>query len=345
MTGRWSLFCIISMVSIVSGASGQVATMAYWDFGPDSDYYTEQVLIDGIAGIPTLAINYGDKDINGKTGLEYTDQGGTYHADGRAGAWDNVNSSSDIVITVNTTGWSGLTLRWDYNSEYEGGGVDDDRGPPSFDMDYRVGETGNWEELLDNEPLTRDTLWHGFTKSLAFPAFPDAAIIEDEPFVQFRIYDFSRLDESGGVFKVDNFELTGTPVFSTITVLTPNGGENLMAGDVSSVTWTWTTGDVLDFVTLDYSVNYGVDWIEIGTVANTGVYAWKVPGVDSLNCLIRVSNAANPQVNDTGNAAFRIFQCLLNYDLSGDCYIDLQDLAMMASEWLQCGDVLDPRCL
>ncbi len=326
------------MVSIISGASGQVATMAYWDFGPDAAGYTEQVLIDGIAGIPTLTLNYGDKDTNGKTGLEYTDQGGTYHADGRAGTWDNVNSSSDIVITVNTTGWTGMTLRWDYNSEATDG-------PPSFDMDYRVGETGDWEDILSNEPLIRDTFWHGFTKDLSFSAFLDAAIIENEPFVQFRIYDLSRQGEAGGVFKVDNFELTGTPIVSTIAVLAPNGGEDLMAGNVSFFSWTWTTGDVLNLVTLDYSVDSGLDWIEIGTVANTGVYAWEVPGVDSLNCLIRVSNAANPQVNDTSSAVFRIFHCHLDYDLTGDCFIDLRDLARLASEWLQCGDWLDPRCL
>ena len=339
MAGRCGLFCLISMVSIVSGVSGQVATMAYWDFGPDSVGYTEQVLIDGIAGIPTLAIQYGDKDHNGKDGLDYTDQGETYHAAGRAGAWNNVNSSSDIVITVNTTGWWGLTLRWDYLSEYEGSGVDDKRGPVSFDMDYKVGETGDWVELLNNEPLIRDTAWHGSIKYLhSFSA------IENEPFVQFRIYDLSRQDESGGDFKIDNIELTGTPVTSSITVLAPNGGENLMAGDVFEVSWTYTTGDVLDSVSLDYSIDNGANWIEIGTVPNTGVYAWEVPDVDSLNCLIRVSNAANQQANDTSNAIFRIFQCTLNYDLTGDCYIDLNDLALLASEWLLCGDVLDPRC-
>ena len=338
MAGRRAFFCIISMVSIVSGASGQVTTMAYWDFGPDTDGYSEQVLIDGIAGIPTLALNYGDKDTNGKDGVVYTDQGGIYHAAGQGGTWNNVNSSSDIVITVNTTGWSGMTLRWDYNSE----SMD---GPPSFDLDYRVGETGDWEELLPNEPLIRDTLWHGFTMDLSFPAFPGAAIIENEPFVQFRIYDLSREGESGGIFKVDNFELTGTPVFSTITVMTPNGGEDLMGGEESSVTWTWTTGGVLDSVTLDYSVDSGLDWIEIGTIANTGMYAWEVPNFDSLNCLVRVSNAANPMVYDTSSAVFRIFHCHLDYDLTGDCYIDLRDLARLASEWLQCGDWLDPRCL
>lgn len=333
MTGRRTLFCIISMVSIVSGVSGQVATMAYWDFGPDSGY-TEQVLIDNIAGIPTLTLQGGDKDLNGKSGVPYTVQDGTSHPAGRAGAWNNVNSYSEIIITVNTTGWSGLTLRWDYLSE----DTVDNLGPPSFDMDYKVGEAGDWVEVLNNQPLTRDLAWHEFTKALS-----PFIVIENKPFIQFRINDLSRGDESGGTFKIDNMELTGTPYASSITVLEPNGGDNLMAGKVFNIRW--TTGGTVGSVKLEYSVNNGANWTEIDTVANTGVYAWEVPGADSLDCLVRVSNIANPQANDTSNATFRIFRCLLNYDLSGDCYIDLRDLALLASEWLLCGDVLDPRCL
>lgn len=333
MTSRQGVFCIISMAAIVSGASAQVATMAYWDFGPNAAGYTEQVLIDNIADIPTLTLWSSEKDLNGKRGVPYTVQDGTPYPDGRAGAWDNVNSDSEIVITVNTTDWSGLTLRWDYNSEDTSG----DLGPGSFDMDYRIG-AGDWIEILNNELLTRDDAWHEFTYALSF-------LIEDEPFIQFRINDLSGGDESGGVFKVDNFELTGTPVASSFTVLEPNGGEDLMAGDVAFINWTWTTGGTVDSVKLDYSVNNGANWTEIDTVINTGVYAWEVPGVDSLDCLIRVSNAANLQAYDTSNATFRIFQCTLDYDLNGDCYMDLSDLVLLVSEWLQCGDVLDPRCL
>ncbi len=87
MIGRWGLFCIISMVSIVSGASGQVVTMAYWDFGPDAAGYTEQVLIDNITDTSTLTLQDGDKDLNGKVGLSYRDQAGTLHLSGRVAAW------------------------------------------------------------------------------------------------------------------------------------------------------------------------------------------------------------------------------------------------------------------
>ncbi len=322
------------MVSIVSGASGQVATMAYWDFGPDAAGYTEQVLIDNIADVPTLKLRGGDKDQNGKAGVAYMDQGGTLHVSGRSGAWDNVNTCSEIIITVNTTGWQDLTLRCDYLSE----NTDvDNLGPPSLDMDYRLSKADDWVEVLNNQPLTRNTAWHEFTKPLS-----SFTAIENKPFLQFRINDLARGDESGGTFKIDNVELIGTPIAGSVTILAPNGAETLMTDEVFNITW--TTGGTVDSVMLEYSVNNGAGWTEIDTIANTGSYPWEIPDANSLNCLVRVSNTANLLAYDTSDATFRMFRCLLNFDLNGDCYIDMRDLALLASEWLLCGDVLDPRC-
>jgi len=335
MKGRQILFCMGFVVSAIAGASGQTpVTMAYWDFGPDSGY-TEEVLIDNIADAPVVVFWEGEKDFNGKAGVSYVDQAGTPHPSGRAAAWNNVNACSELIITINTTGWSELVLRWDYFSE----NTDiDNLGPSTFDMDYRVGETGDWVELLNNEPLTRDSNWHGFTKDLTAV---DA--VEDQPFIQLRINDLARGDESGGTFKIDNIELVGLPMPASIALQAPNGGENLMTGDIFNIGW--ATGGAVDFVRLEYSVNNGADWIEIDTVPDTGSFAWEIPDANSLDCLVRVSSAANPQVNDTSDATFRMFRCLLNFDLNGDCYIDMRDLALLASEWLLCGDVLDPRCL
>jgi len=82
------------MAPIVSGVRGQVpATMAYWDFGPNSGY-TEQVLIDNIAGTPALALQDGDKDLNGKAGLPYADQ---------AGRVDNAGGGAYIYNSDNIT--------------------------------------------------------------------------------------------------------------------------------------------------------------------------------------------------------------------------------------------------
>ena len=60
-----------------------------------------------------------------------------------------------------------------------------------------------------------------------------------------------------------------------ITVTSPNGGEELSAGENFEIIW---TSDVdIDFVKIEYSVNSGSGWMEI--VASTekdGSYLWEV---------------------------------------------------------------------
>jgi hypothetical protein len=72
---------------------------------------------------------------------------------------------------------------------------------------------------------------------------------------------------------------------------------------------------------------------------------WEVPDVNnSQQCLVRISGAACPHVNDTSDAVFTIYRCTLAYDLNGDCYVDFYDFALMALEWQECGNPYDPNC-
>jgi hypothetical protein len=322
---------VLVTVTLALAGRADAMVMAFWDFGSGAGY-TEQPLIDYTGGA-TLLLEFGEIDINGKTGVAYVDADGGSHLAGWAAAWDNVNSESQILITVNTMGWRDMILRWDYASENTVG----DLGPISFDMDYRVGPAGTWQTLLNNQLLVRNSLWQPFSYNVVL-----LSQIENKPFVQFRIDDLSEGDETGGSFTIDNVELTGAPLPSSILLLAPNGGENLVAGQVFDIRWQ-TTGTI-NSVNLEYSLNNGAQWTPIATAANSGVFVWEIPDANSPNCLVRAGNAANPQVFDISAGAFRIFECLLNFDLNGDCYIDLRDLALLASEWLLCGDVLDPRC-
>ena len=34
----------------------------------------------------------------------------------------------------------------------------------------------------------------------------------------------------------------------------------------------------------------------------------------------------------------------MNGDLNGDCYIDLSDFAILAAQWLECGNPFDENC-
>jgi hypothetical protein len=324
--------CFISAMVVLAAGSADALIMTLWDFGSET-LYSEQPAIDRTATAASIVVQGGLKDNNGKSGVAYVDADGTPRLAGRAAAWDNVNSESELIITVNTSGWHDMILRWDYYSESTVG----KEGPIRFDLDYRVGPEGAWKSLLNNQVLTRNSQWNSFSHNMVL-----LSEIENRPFVELRISDFP-YDERGGTFKIDNLELTGALLPSTMTLLAPNGGENLMTGQIFDVRW--YAGGSVSFVKLEYSLDAGAEWTEIATVNNTGVYGWQIPDANSLDCLVRASNAINPLVYDVSNAHFRIFRCLLQFDLNGDCYVDLRDLALLASEWLRCGDVLDPRCL
>jgi hypothetical protein len=134
-----------------------------------------------------------------------------------------------------------------------------------------------------------------------------------------------------------NFNLLRTVAAqpSTLTLTSPNGLNNIMAGNVWLITWQ-STGTVTD-VTIGFSIDNGKTWSAVypSNIGNTGSYEWLVPMVDSEQCLVRVVNTANLAVFDTSNAIFTIYQCPLGGDIDGNCSVDFFDFAAIASDWLQ----------
>ena len=75
----------------------------------------------------------------------------------------------------------------------------------------------------------------------------------------------------------------------SITVLQPNGGENLKIGSVYTIKWNYT--GQIDSVVIEY-VNEGTDW-DIDTVAiveNTGSYDWTVPDTPGDSTVLFISD-------------------------------------------------------
>jgi hypothetical protein len=149
---------------------------------------------------------------------------------------------------------------------------------------------------------------------------------------------------SAGETDGDVLSFTTLPICEgTVLLLTPNGGQELVAGSTYEITWQ-TTGTIPS-VLIEYSANNGAGWTDVNTVANTGSYQWEVPDVNnSQQCLVRVSGAACPDVNDTSDAVFTIYRCTLVYDLNHDCIVNEVDRDLLLSEWLLCGDPFDPNC-
>lgn len=81
-----------------------------------------------------------------------------------------------------------------------------------------------------------------------------------------------------------------------INVLSPNGGEKLVAG--KGYTITWFAGSGIDYVRIEYSPDSGKTWIPISdSIKNNesyGEYVWKVPDEISYHCVLKISDAYGP---------------------------------------------------
>jgi beta propeller repeat protein len=129
------------------------------------------------------------------------------------------------------------------------------------------------------------------------------------------------------------------PVQASITVISPNGGETLIAGSQQQVQWEYQ-----GVSTVKIELYNGTGWQTLAdNLTSTGSYMMDVPaGFNSNQCLVKVSDAANLSVTDQSDAVFTIFQCTLTADLTGDCFVDLEDFALFAAQWLVCGNQFDP---
>jgi beta propeller repeat protein len=129
------------------------------------------------------------------------------------------------------------------------------------------------------------------------------------------------------------------PVAASITVVSPNGGQTLMAGSQQQVQWQ-SQGAIS---TVKIELFNGTNWQTLAdAVANSGTYEIDVPsGINSQQCLIQVSDSANLSIADQSDAIFTIFQCILTADLTGDCLVDMEDFAEFAAQWLVCGNPFD----
>jgi hypothetical protein len=92
----------------------------------------------------------------------------------------------------------------------------------------------------------------------------------------------------------------------TVTVTSPNGGENWDEGTTRTITWTYT-GTIAN-VDIDYSTNGGTSWNSIvSSTPNTGSYNWAIPAVESANCLVRVSDTETT-ASDSSDAVFNMWK-------------------------------------
>ena len=91
----------------------------------------------------------------------------------------------------------------------------------------------------------------------------------------------------------------------TIDLTQPNGGERWAIGSSQGITWNTTTGGS---VSIELSRDGGDSWETVfANTPNDGSEPWTVTGPACSDCLLRVTNLVDPDVQDGSTAPFAIF--------------------------------------
>lgn len=102
----------------------------------------------------------------------------------------------------------------------------------------------------------------------------------------------------------------------TVTVVAPNGGENLTVGSTFTIRWSASDNVGVTQCVLYYSTNGGGSYSLIATLnGNPGSYAWTVPNTPTAQGLVRVNvfDAAGNSAADASDGFFTISSAPANY--------------------------------
>ena len=109
-----------------------------------------------------------------------------------------------------------------------------------------------------------------------------------------------------------SFTIMAAPLPLTVSLTSPNGGENWTVGSRHNITWTAAGGLAPLLVSLEYSTSglAGQCSPIASGLANNGSRSWVVPNATSSDCYVRVAvtDSDDPPVNatDASNGAFTI---------------------------------------
>ncbi|NIN36323.1 MAG: hypothetical protein GTO60_15020, partial [Gammaproteobacteria bacterium] len=157
-------------------------------------------------------------------------------------------------------------------------------------IEYSINSGDSWTMIEDSTENDGSFTW----------VVPDT--ISDHCLVR-----ISEDDEDGTPVDTSDAEFSIISSGSAYLILvSPNGGEQLPVGSVHVITWT-SNGEINE-ISLEYSTDNGVNWIEItASAANSGSYDWTVPDAISDTCLVRIKEVSGV-LSDTSDSLFSIIQ-------------------------------------
>lgn len=237
-------------------------------------------------------------------------------------------------LTVSTTANS-IILNWNANPETDVAGYKVYWGttePPLYEHVVNVGNTTNYTIT----PLPQGMYYVGVTAyDTAYnPANEDPDTILND--------NQTNGNES---YYVSSLAFVGLADPRVIALVQPNGGQSIMAGSIYDITW--QSEGAIEDIRIELSLDNGASWQPIITADNDGLYSWRTPQVNSNQCLIRISDAGDLEITDISDTVFTLFICQylpLDGDIDKDCYVNLNDVNILALNWLRCGNIYDPSC-
>jgi len=114
-----------------------------------------------------------------------------------------------------------------------------------------------------------------------------------------------RISDASNAAANDVSDANFTIFIPSVTITAPNGGENWLVGTDHDITF---TRQEVSFVKIEYSTDNGSVWIEVVASAPAifGRYDWTIPNTPSTQCLVRISDADNEEINDISDNTFTI---------------------------------------
>ena len=152
-------------------------------------------------------------------------------------------------------------------------------------IEYSTDNGINWISIINSLPSTGIYDW----------AVPNVLTSQGRIKIT-DITDPNIFDISDGPFTIQSSKV--------ITVLTPNGGEELEGGSNYEITWSSTD---VEYVNIEYSINNGASWnLIVDSVQSTGIYIWEVPNILTVQGRVKISDHTLLSIYDVSDNPFRI---------------------------------------
>jgi len=156
-------------------------------------------------------------------------------------------------------------------------------------IDYTTNNGAVWDTIVSSTPSIGRYTWHGVPSV-------------NSSLCRIKI---SNADGTGQPFDIsdNNFTITNL-IVQTLKLTSPVGGEIWAAGTTQNITM---TGSAVNFVKIEFTSNNGIDWNTItSSTPWSGSYAWSLPNINSTQCKVRISDAADGNPSDVSASTFVI---------------------------------------